>query len=110
MSACVITGSHPLTVCATVFSIRCSAGLCVDSRGRVYVADQGNNAIRMIDPSGVVTTVAGGFGRGRCDGDATKVCSCQLASSCSETIAVGVPSFLIDLLVVVDVSSHRQRL
>lgn len=34
-------------------------GVAIDSSGNVYVADSGNNTIREISPSGVVSTIAG---------------------------------------------------
>jgi trimeric autotransporter adhesin len=33
--------------------------LAIDSHGNIYIADSGNNAIRMVDPSGNLKTVAG---------------------------------------------------
>jgi len=44
-------------------------GVAVDGRGNVFVADTGNNTIRMVTPGGVVTTLAGLTGtRGTNDG------------------------------------------
>ena len=34
-------------------------GVAVDSAGRLYIADTGNNRVRRVDPSGVIITVAG---------------------------------------------------
>jgi sugar lactone lactonase YvrE len=45
------------------------AGVAVDSTGNVYVADSGNDTIRVITPAGVVTTLAGVPGQtGSADG------------------------------------------
>lgn len=39
-------------------------GIAIDARGTVYVADFGNAAVRRVDASGAVTTLAGGMGAG----------------------------------------------
>jgi len=43
-------------------------GVAVDGSGTVYVADEGNNAIRKVTPAGVVSTLAGGGYCGSADG------------------------------------------
>ncbi|MEW6158731.1 MAG: immunoglobulin domain-containing protein [Verrucomicrobiota bacterium] len=44
-------------------------GIAVDAEGMIYVSEYGNNAIRRITPTGVVTTLAGDGQPGFADGD-----------------------------------------
>ncbi len=45
-------------------------GVAIDKNGNVYVADAGNNMIRMISPSGIVSTLAGNGTAGFANGPA----------------------------------------
>ncbi|WP_411274836.1 MBG domain-containing protein [Daejeonella sp.] len=64
-------GQTPGYVDGDAFAARFNspAGISVDLRGFVYVADRGNNRIRMISPEGKVSTLAGsgqaGFAEGK---------------------------------------------
>jgi sugar lactone lactonase YvrE len=44
---------------ATEARLNCPAGLTFDRRGDLFVADTINNRVRMIDPKGVISTIAG---------------------------------------------------
>ena len=37
-------------------------GLALDKKGNLYIADRGNNRVRMVNPQGIITTVAGDGG------------------------------------------------
>lgn len=45
---------------ATLAKLDMPSGVAVDGSGNVYIADWGNNRIRMVDATGTITTIAGG--------------------------------------------------
>lgn len=53
---------------ATKASFNYPTAITVDSKGNLYVADAGNNAIRKITPDGMVSTLAGSAAEGSSDG------------------------------------------
>jgi hypothetical protein len=54
--AASFSGDHTLATNATVDN---PFGVAVDAIGDIYIADLGNNRIRMVDTNGIITTVAG---------------------------------------------------
>ena len=58
----MVGGSGSVDGPATIARFFSPWGLAVDRDGNVYVADSANHAIRMVTPSGIVTTVAGVLG------------------------------------------------
>jgi len=50
---------HHITQKATIDPLWSPSGLARDSQGNIYIADAGNNAIRKVDTSGNMSTVAG---------------------------------------------------
>lgn len=79
------------------------AGLAVDTIGNVYIADGGNNCIRKIDTSGIITTVAGNGIMGY-SGDGGP------AASASLSYPAGVFADSIGNLYIADSGNNRIRM
>jgi sugar lactone lactonase YvrE len=76
------------------------AGAAVDSRGNVYVADTGDNCIRMVTPTGSTTTLAGSGATGAVDG---------IGSAATFTAPFGVAVDASNTVYVADSGSNRIR-
>lgn len=49
---------------ATQAQLNCPEGIVVDNEGNVYIADYGNNVIRKVNSTGIISTVAGNGNQG----------------------------------------------
>jgi hypothetical protein len=63
---------------ATSATLSGPVGVAVDAVGNIYIADNGNNAIRKVGPNGIITTVAGTGAPGYA-GDGGPATSAQLS-------------------------------
>jgi hypothetical protein len=102
------TGDGGLSTSATA-SVNSPGGVAVDGAGNLYIADTGNNVIRMVTAAtGIITTVAGGG----------TVCTGQTDTAgdgCSPTSAVlnapwGVTPDASGNLYIADTANHRIRM
>jgi sugar lactone lactonase YvrE len=59
-------------------------GMCIDSKGNLFVLDYGNHNIRKVTPDGVVTTIAGGT-NGYADGTGPDAQFSDLAAICIDS-------------------------
>lgn len=84
----------------TAASFNFPTGVCVDLSGNIYVADFGNNKIRHITPTGVVTTYAGTGAYGSIGG---------LGTSATFKNPTGICTDYANNFYVVDYSGHNIR-
>ena len=77
---------------ATTAEFSSLSGLAMDGSGNVVVADKLNQRLRLISPSGMVTTIAGTGNRGTTDGPAMSADLCDPEGVAVDT-ATGVIYF-----------------
>jgi sugar lactone lactonase YvrE len=64
---------------ATAAALNTPWGVAISDTGNLYIADQQNNAVRMVDTAGVITTIAGGLNPGTA-GDGGPAAASRLSS------------------------------
>lgn len=86
---------------ATAARLNAPRALAFDSQGNLYIADTLNNAVRRVDPHGVITTVAG-TGEAGSSGDGGPATSARLSSPSGLAVGFGV-------LYIADSGNNRIR-
>jgi Concanavalin A-like lectin/glucanases superfamily/Immunoglobulin I-set domain/NHL repeat len=76
-------------------------GVTVDSFGNVFIGDYGNNRVRKVNPSGIITTVAGGGTNGLGDGGA--------ATNATLSMPTGVAADANGNVFISDTGNNRVR-
>jgi len=88
---------------ATAAELKDPYGLSVDISGNIYIADEGNNRVRKVSTTGIITTVAGN-GVGGFDGDGAAATSAELRGPW------GVASDANGNVYIDDIGNNRIRL
>jgi uncharacterized protein (TIGR03437 family) len=86
----------------TLSLVCCGGAVALDSSGNLFIADGGNNRIRKVSASGIITTVAGN-GKGGFSGDG------GLATSASLSLPIGVAVDANGNIFVADWGNNRIR-
>jgi trimeric autotransporter adhesin len=88
---------------ATAAQLTNPQGVCVDAAGNVYISDHGNNRVRMVSSSGIITTIAGNGSVGSA-GDFGPATAAQL----NQIAGIAVNS--LGFLAIADQNNERVRL
>jgi sugar lactone lactonase YvrE len=92
---------------ATDAPLACPYGLAFDAAGNLFLADTGNNRVRMVDANGVISTVAGtgpvGWGLGSMDGEGGPATTARLGNP------AGIAFDADGNLIIADQKNHRIR-
>lgn len=80
---------------ATAARLNSPRALAFDSQGNLYIADTLNNAVRRVDPHGVIATVAG-TGEAGSSGDGGPATSARLSSPSGVAVGFGGALYIAD--------------
>jgi sugar lactone lactonase YvrE len=90
---------------ATAAELDNPSGITVDNSGNVYISDESNNVIRMVNTSGIISTFAGNYGDGAgFSGDGGRATSAQLNGP------IGIVTDGTENLYISDQFNNRVRL
>ena len=92
---------------ATSAAISRPARVTLDAVGNLYIADSQNNRIRMVNPSGNISTIAGIAGPGGFGGDGGPATAARLRFP--QAVAVDGAGYLYGNLYIADQTNHRIR-
>lgn len=87
---------------ATASALNLPEGVALDAAGNLYIADSGNNVVRLVSPNGVITTVAGNGAAGF-SGDGGAATSARLNTPW--TVAITASGALL----IADFNNNRVR-